>query len=106
MLVFESAIVSLKRIAAVRGLHHRGGGNAVTVPLFPSFSDPNGLAALGSLRGAEFGMHEPCRLREKYKQKQAGKKLGTSKTFTSEIRGHKVEPSVLPCRRLLAKVDS
>src|ERR1700756_22854 len=104
MFAVESALVTQKRIAAVRRLHHRSPGNPLSVPLLPAFPDANRLAAFGSLRGAEFGMHEPHRLCQEYEQKQAGKKLGTSKAFTSEISGHKVESSVLPCPRLFAKL--
>ncbi len=102
----KSTLVTLKSIAAVRGFRHRSCGNAAPVPLFPAFADANGLAAFCSLRGSEFRMHQPHRLCQEYQEKQAGKKLGTPKAFTSEIREHKVEPSVLPWRRLIAKLDS
>ena len=101
----KPTLVTLKRILAVRGFHHRSRGKAVAVPLFPAFPNANGLAAFCSLRGAEFRMHEPHRLCQEYEQKHAGKELRASKAFTSEIREHKVEPSVLPCRRLFAKLD-
>ena len=56
----------------------------------------------GSRRRAQFGMHQPQGLCQKAQQQQSSQKLRTSEAFAREIWRHKVEPSVLPCRRQFA----
>ncbi len=51
-------------------------------------------------------MHEPQCLRHKHQQQQSGEELWTTEPITSEIWTHRVEPSVLPCRRLLRSISS
>lgn len=104
MLVVEPARSVLERISndmITCGLKERSPCDALSLPLFPSFADPHGLATLHSFRAAEFAMNQPQALREKSQQKQSRQKLRAAETFSREIWTHKVEPSVLPCRRRL-----
>ena len=73
-----------------------------SVPLLPTFADAESLRAVRFASLAHFRMDQPHSLCEKAQQQQSGERLGTPKTFTREIRPHRVEPSVLPCRRQFA----
>ena len=79
-------------------------GNAAPLPLFPSFADAHAFAAVGVVACVKFGTHQPRRLRKECQQQRTREKLRTSETFAREIWTHKVEPSVLPCRRLFRRM--
>ena len=78
------------------------GGQALSVPLLPAFANADGFGAVGILPGAQFGVHQPEGLPKEAQQQQSGEKLGAAEALAGEIWTHKVEPSVLPCRRRFA----
>src|SRR5579863_2600943 len=103
MFRIEAAIVVLERILRriLSEFRHRSTGGSSTVQLLPPLANPESFLAIESRRRAQFNMNQPECLPHKRKQQQASKKLRTSETFAREIWAHKVEPSVLPCRRQL-----
>src|SRR5690242_15855188 len=104
MLSIESALIGFKGILHLAGVtfHCGSGSDAAVMQLFPALADAYGFPAIRSLGAAQFRMNQPDRLAEKSQQQQPGKKLRTSEAFAREIWTHKVEPSVLPCRRQFA----
>ena len=103
MLRIESMIDILERILirVFRNLAHWSPRCSSTMQLLPALTDSESFLAIESRRRAQFNMNQPECLPHKRKQQQTSKKLRTSETFAREIWAHKVEPSVLPCRRQL-----
>ena len=75
MFTVKPTLVTLKRISTVRWLRHWGRGNALSVPLFPAFADPQSLLSFKALDGYKFRMDKPPCLRQKGQKKQCCKKL-------------------------------
>src|SRR5580704_11496801 len=96
-------MVAVKRILnrIFTKFRHRSAGCSPTVRLLLALTDSESFLAVNPRLRAQHSINKPQRLPQKRKQQQSGKKLRTSKAFAREIWAHKVEPSVLPCRRLL-----
>jgi len=99
----ESMITALERIwnGIARRFCQRSAGRAFPVQLLPPFADAESLPAFQPVCHAQLPMNQPECLCKKSEQQQPGKKLRAAEAFAREIWAHRVEPSVLPCRRLL-----
>src|SRR5207302_6912829 len=98
-----STVIGAERVLSTASrAHHRRSRSAASVPLFPSLADADRFPSVRLMSAPQLGMHQPQRLHQKQKQQQASQKLWTSEAFAREIWTHKVEPSVLPCRRPFA----
>src|ERR1700676_5522632 len=104
MLGVEADFVRAERVLrGHRWIQERRSGNSSSMPLLPSLADANRFCGVRLTSGAHFGVYQPRGLREKAEQQQSREKLRTSEAFAREIWPHKVEPSVLPCRRQFAE---
>ena len=95
---------SLKRMPL--GSREKGRSHPLSVPLLPALADADGFRTSGirwPCGSSACTSHKACAKKEK--QQQSREKLWTAEAFAREIWTHKVEPSVLPCRRLFAGKD-
>ena len=105
MLGVESGVAGAERVLQTRAFEIQEGrsGKALAVQLFPAFAGTDRFRRVGCVGGAQFGMHQPCGLRKERHEKQSSQELRTAEALAGEIWTHRVEPSVLPWRRLFAE---
>src|ERR1039458_5868732 len=100
MLGIEAALVGAEWVALGHSrVEQRSRSDPVSVPLLPPLANADRFLTIGIVSGSQLGARQPNGLRQKAKQQKSREKLGLSEAFAREIWTHKVEPSVLPCRR-------